>query len=266
MLHAIGKSKTKFYHRYLGRRDDDERKVHEEDEITSTVLGPLDFLPAVDVYRFWREVLHSTGHATFLPSVPVSDVNIDLWPRRNAKNDGNSIEPDVVITIKTLDGQTRILLLELKWRSPLSGEDQLHRQWKLYLNEIERSHALHLFIAPETSAGAQAPNNTEVGGDVWKEGSRLVLITWLRIRSVLSNFAKEENSALGRWARLSDQFLGLVGIRRFDGFLNIANPLSIPVMNSAYLFWNPHNFSGWTTRYENLVLPNTIPNSLFFAR
>jgi hypothetical protein len=268
MLHAIDKGKTKFYHRYLGRRDDDERKVHEEDEITSTVLGPLDFLPAMDVYRFWREVLHSTGHAAFLPSAPPSDVDVALWPRGKAKNDGNSIEPDGVVTIKTADGQTRILLLELKWRAGLGGKNknQLHRQWKQLLNEAERAQALHLFIAPEITAGAQAPNNEEAGGDVWQspEGSRLVLLPWLRIRAILSEFAKE-NSALGRWANLSDLFLERVGIRRFAGFRKLTTPFPLLAVDLPYLFWTPHQFSGLAVCGEPPVLLSPIPAPLFFA-
>lgn len=267
MLHAIDKGKTKFYHRYLGKRDGTEHKVHEEDEITSTVFGPLDFLPALDVYRFWSRILHSTGHAAFLPSEPPADVNIALWSRRNASSDRNSIEPDGIVTMKSVDGKTYILLLELKWRAGLGGEDknQLHRQWMQFLNKMERAQALHLFIAPEISAGAQAPNNEEAGGDVWQSpgGSRLVLLPWLRIRAILGEFAKE-NSALGRWAKLSDLFLERVGIRRFAGFMDITQ-FSVPSVNSPYLFWNPHNFSGWAVCGKPPILPNPIPNPLFFA-
>lgn len=268
MLHAIDKGKTKFYTRYLGKRDGTEH-VHEEDEITSIVLGPLDFLPALDVYRFWSQVLRSTGYAALLPTESPSDVNIALWSRRNASDDGNSIEPDGMVTMKSTDGQTSIiLLLELKWRAPLSGEDQLHRQWTQFLNATERTRALHLFIAPEITAGAQAPNNEKAGGNVWEAsegGSRLVLLPWLRIRAILDDFAKE-NSALGRWAKLSDLFLERIGIRRFAGFHHLATPFAVPAVNSTYLFWNPHNFSGWAVCGEPPDMSPLVPSPLFFTR
>ena len=71
MLHATFKGKGKLYTRYLGHRDGEERKVHEEDEITSTVLGPLDFMAPADVHRFWQCVLVAAGHAEFLPNESV---------------------------------------------------------------------------------------------------------------------------------------------------------------------------------------------------
>jgi len=263
MLHAIAKGKTKFYRRYLGKRDDDERRVCEEDEITSTVFGPMDFLPAADVYDFWCQVLHSSGHKAFMPNTPASNVKIDLWPRRNFQDEGSSIEPDGLINLAFPDGTQRHLLLELKWRAPLSGDDQLHRQWKYFLNRTEQAQALHLFIAPEISAGAYAPNNEGAGGDVWKDGSRLVLLPWLRIRAILGEIAKE-NSALGRWAKLSDQFLARLEIRRFSGFTQLAVPCTVPAVNASYLLWNPYNFTGWAACGETPVLPILISSPLFF--
>lgn len=261
MLHATAKGKTKFYERYLGKRDSTEHhKVYEEDEITSTIFGTLEFLPASDIYRFWSRVLQISGHAAFLPINSLDDVQLTLWPRRNAVNDGNSIEPDMVVSIKYADGVIRLLLIELKWRASLSGKNQLHRQWRNYLNDEERTQALHLFIAPEISAGAQAI----AGGDVWG-GSRLVLLPWLKLRAVFGELAKEE-SKLGRWALLTDKFLSLVGIRRFAGFSHLTIPASVPTKNSYCIFWTPHKFSGWTVFSEQLELSNQTALPIFFSR
>lgn len=56
MLHATVKGKSALHERYLGRRDEGERRVHEEDEITSAIFGPLDFMAPAEVARFWHSV------------------------------------------------------------------------------------------------------------------------------------------------------------------------------------------------------------------
>lgn len=146
MLHAIEKSKTRISRRYLGYRDGIELRVSEEDEITSTVLGPLDFLTAAENHRFWQRLLASVKHANFLPPSQPSNVEFGFWERRIANDASGTIEPDAIVRMCWPDGSTRTLLIELKWRAPLSGEDQLHRQWLQYLTEMERQTALHLLL------------------------------------------------------------------------------------------------------------------------
>jgi hypothetical protein len=165
MLHAIEKSKTRIPTRYLGDRDGIELRVSEEDEITSTVLGPLDFLTAAENHRFWQRLLASVKHANFLPPTQPSNVEFGFWERRIANDASGAIEPDAVVRMYWPDGSVRILLIELKWRAPLSGEDQLHRQWLQYLSEAERQTALHLFIAPNVSAGEWAQSSNDVWGE-----------------------------------------------------------------------------------------------------
>lgn len=259
MLHAIDKGKTKFYERYLGKRDGSEHKVYEEDEITSTVFGPLEFLPASEIYRFWCRVLQFIGHAEFLPNDVPSDVQVTLWPRRNAENDGNSIEPDGMVSVEFADGRKRLLLIELKWRAGLSGDGQLHRQWEQYLNKEEQSQSLHLFIAPEISAGAQALSNLDVWG-----GSRLVLLPWLKLRVVFGVLALE-NSKLGRWAQLADQFLHRIGIRRFGGFCNLTPPFKVSSEFADRIFWIPHKYSGLAVCGPLPALSNRAACPVFFA-
>jgi hypothetical protein len=212
MLHANEKSKTRISRRFLGDRDGIELRVSEEDEITSTILGPLDFLSAAENHRFWQRLLASVKHANFLPPTQPSNVEFGFWERRIANDASGAIEPDAVVRMYWPDGSVRILLIELKWRAPLSGEDQLHRQWLQYLSEAERQTALHLFIAPNVSAGEWAQSSNDVWGN-----RKLVLLSWLHIRSILNEFSKE-TAAVGRWARVADQFLESVHIRKFRGF------------------------------------------------
>jgi hypothetical protein len=261
MLHAIAKKgKSTLYRRYLGSRDGEERKVNEEDEITSTIFGPLDFMPTDDVFGFWQRILESAGQGTFLPPGTPSQITMDMWPKRPNPGTNESIEPDVMVRM-TWPDTFRILLIELKWRSPLSGEDQLHKQWQYFLTPNERSQALHLFIAPEISAGAGALNNQNAGGNVW--GNRLLLLPWMQIRAVLNQFPLI--GGLSRWAKLADCFLERVLIRRFGGFRDLVTDLSLPDVLPSPLFWHPYTFTGWTTLGALPTLPTPCSDALFFT-
>lgn len=276
MLHAVMKRKTRYYKRYEKRTphasDSDlndqerERHVSQEDEITSTVLGPLDFLPFHDFHRFWQELLCAAGHNKFLPDQSPSRIKLLMWDRR-VVNDGTPIEPDVVVTMDWEDGTSRILLIEMKWHSPLSGTNQLHRQWMQYLTEMERAGAVHILIAPNISEGAHAPNNEKAGGNVWQTTgeNHLVLMPWLKFRNILSAFSRED-SGLGRWARHADQFLERINVRKFGGFNNWEYQISLPSRLPSCVFWQPYRFSGLRGCGTNLVLPHPIPTSVFFPQ
>jgi hypothetical protein len=259
MLHATSKNKTKFYRRYLGHRDGEDRKVCEEDEITSTLIGPMEFLPVLDVYQFWKNILNHTDHRDFLPNVPPENIETTLWSRRKALDDGKIIEPDVVVTLKWAN-QVYNLLIELKWRAPLRPKDQLHRQWLQYLASHEQTYSLHLFIAPTVSEGAKALAEK----DVWK--GRLVLLPWMKVRDVLGKYS-EEKTAIGRWAQLVDTFLAHVQILRFGGFAHLVNDAnSLQISLPPTIFWYPHKFSGWGECVLPQGLQNTLPNPIFFKK
>lgn len=263
MLHAVAKCKPSIFRRYhLGKRDKDELKLNAEDEITSIILGPLEFLAVSDHYRLWRCVLKEVGRAEFLPEASPLNVTLELWPRRVIANTNKCIEPDAIVHMTWPNNDSRILLIELKWHAPLSGDDQLHRQWMQYLTAEERGQAMHLFIAPDISAGIQAPANEEAGGNVWLQGDRLVPISWLHIRAILDKFTNER-LPLNRWAQLTNKFLEAVGIRRFTGFkyLNTNLNLSLPQYLPEKIFWS--QFS-WASLGNSPVFMGSLPNTIFF--
>lgn len=263
MLHAIYRSKTRYYQRYHGDRSDThgERHVREEDEITSTFLGPLDFMQPGEILGFWREVLRLIGRAEILPNAPLHNAELRLWP---SSSDGRRIEPDAVLELHWTDGARRILLLEFKWRAPLSGEDQLHRQWQHYLGVEERRDAYHLFIAPEVSAGAAA-RNSEIG-DVWSstDGNRLILIPWETIRSALDNLKVRHaaDTRLARWSIIADRYLERIGIYRFGGFRSLNPLLDSSLVATTPLFWKP--FGGFMHLDFTACGDLTVPPTLFF--
>lgn len=228
MLHSTTKKKGTLYKRYLGGRDGKEGNVHEEDEITSAVLGPLDFLADEDVFFFWTKLLGSVGHSEFFPTTRPLSIEMKMWDRRTTKD--GVVEPDVVVEMAWPDDR-RTLLIEMKWHSPLSGEDQLHRQWNFYLKKQEREKGLHLVIAPDVAAGSKAKNEK----DVWH--GKLVLIQWLRVRSVLGGL-KNSKTAIGRWAMHADFFLERLHVRRFGGFGELQMEKPLPAVLPPTLFWD----------------------------
>jgi hypothetical protein len=139
-----------------GRLQTNETRVAEEDEITSTLIGPLAFLPPAAIAAFWGAVVHLRKPEYAFPAKAPTRAEMFFWPRRNR------VEPDLHVEL-TWSNHTLILLVEFKWRAPLSGQDQLHDQWKTYLTPEERSRALHLFIGLDVSEASNALNRQDYG-------------------------------------------------------------------------------------------------------
>lgn len=225
MLQAFCHGKSRLHWRYRGHREIGEGRVSEEDEITSLIMGPLEYLPATDVGRFWQALVGPTAQQSQLPFPTglAERASLHFWPRRQ-------IEPDLLVELYWPAGERRLLLVEFKWRAPLSGDDQLHRQWLEFLTPSERQHAYHLFIAPDISSGLNAKGNK----DIW--AGRLILHSWLSVLGVLRTLDKTGSPGLDRWqARVTD-FLRKVGIRSFRGFI----ALNVPTSTQARpIFWCP---------------------------
>lgn len=241
MLHAFCHGKSRLFKRYLGHREEGETRVCEEDEITALIMGPLDYLPAEAIGAFWKAVVEQAGQQQSLPfpREPVSRAQMHFWPRRG-------IEPDLFVELHWPHGERRLLLVEFKWNSGLSGNDQLHRQWQEFLLPSERDDAYHLFIAPEISAGLNALSHH----DLWN--GRLLLRPWTSILGVLRHLSGPEAVLLGRWAIQAAHFLEQLGVKRFQGFTGLRPPQPI---KTPTIFWTPVNGFG------ELPLPTLIPSS-----
>ncbi len=223
MLHAINKHKTRLHHRYLGHREDGERRVHSEDEITALLLGPLDFMPVEASAAFWLHLIRHGGCAHLVPAQPPQRISMDFWPRKG------QIEPDLLVTLDWLREQ-RLLLVELKWQSGLSGERQLHEQWLDYLSPEQQAIALHLFIAPDISAGRAA----RASEDVW--GERLVLLSWMDVLNSLHLLPQPGAALLEKWRAQLVGCLARLGIEPFHGFSQFSNAPA----TGEHGFWFPH--------------------------
>lgn len=227
MLHAFNQGKSSLYKRYLGHREIGEKRVCAEDEITALIMGPLDYLPAEAAGLFWRSLIERGRHDVHpaFPAGPVENARMRFWPRKG-------IEPDLVVELGWPNGERRILLIEFKWEAPLSGKDQLHRQWQEFLTPAERKVAYHVFIAPEISAGLNALSEQ----DVW--GGQLILHSWLGVLHIVRSMSASGFTGLEMWKSQIACFLGKLGIFRFQGFDSLSVP---PVVGSSTVFWSPLN-------------------------
>lgn len=232
MLHAIARNKTRAYTRYLSVKPPSEPRISAEDEITSILFGPLEFLPAADNWTLWQRILQSHASrdlsgplpSTYFAGFSPSACALEFWPRKDG------IEPDLVIRFSDEWGAARSLLVELKWDAPLSGADQLEKQWLRYQHG-EHAHSLHVFLAKEVG---RQPEDQQPWSCVDSDGaaaSRLRRVQWHGFQSVIRQLAAapDTSAPLRRWCVLAGGFLAQVGIRSFAGFYDsLALAAAIP--------------------------------------
>lgn len=224
MLHAFSHKKSRLYRRYLGHRDDaTELRVAEEDEITSIIMGPLAFLSPAAIGAFWVGLIHLRNPEHKFPDGLPTQAQMYFWPRRGG------IEPDLRVDL-AWGSESRTLLVEFKWRAPLSGERQLHEQWGTYMKE-EQDRGLHLFIGLETSAAS----NALAREDIWN--GKLLLRSWFDVLTTLPTVKTGAGLELKRWGEQVREFLNLLAVRPFCGFKDLP-PTEIANV-SGPIFFHP---------------------------
>lgn len=259
MLHAILHRKTAVARRYYGRREKGEVRITAEDEITSTVFGPLDFLSGELAARFWADIFatQENGVSLGLNIDSATQHSIQLWDRRPSIS-SQSVEPDLLVQLVDSRRRRRILLIEIKWRSPLSGADQLRRQWEEFLTPEERQDAFHLFIGLDTSDAIAARTQKT---DLW--AGKLIELHWHSVRRCAQKMSithQHTYPGLARWASCVDAFLGACGVRLFDGFSSLGSLEKSP-SNEGPVFWR-------RTFFESLSgsgSPVLIESPVFFG-
>lgn len=226
MLHAFNQKKSRLYLRYLGHRDDpDEKRVAEEDEITSLIMGPLAFLSPGAIAAFWEALVRLRNPQVAFPAGAPSRATVQFWPRNH------NVEPDLRVDL-AWGAVTRTLLVEFKWRAPLSSQNQLHDQWTIYLDEQERANALHLFIGLDASEGLNAQNRQ----DDWH--GKLILRSWFDVLTALSTIKEGAGLELHRWSEQVRECFELLAVKEFRGFDKLAAPV-LPTPEAALFFRLP---------------------------
>jgi hypothetical protein len=264
VLHAVNHKKTNHCRGYLGHRTESTKPFKAEDEITSIVFGPLDFMEDRQVCRFWQAVFAQIGKGDVFGDPVSARSSVRLWPRRPIPgNIGKPKEPDAHIEFSWKDGTRVDILIEVKWRQPLVREKvecQLRQQWQEYLADDTRTDCWHFFIAP--SIGDAISGQCLQGQDIWPEG-RLIPFTWMDLRNVLSRLAGDHDG-LARWAAATDCFLERIGVCRFRGFAHLvaATPETEIVHQPFYGALN-HGFQGFTQAAASLPVLGCSFHSFF---
>lgn len=232
MLHAINRSKTTLYQRYLGRRELGER-VTGEDEMTSLVFGSLALLPDAAVFSFWKELLENgTQGLAWQDDAPAS-VSMTLWPPRR-----NGIEPDIRIELIWPNLLRQVILIEIKWRGGTlsTNGEQLSKQWQEYLLPDERTTALHVFLGLDISEGIKAKSAYDAP---WSD-DQLFLKTWADVGRTASKLTHDP--LLYRWAEQVSALLNRLNITPFAGFLAAQQP-QLEEM-PPWIFWKNSSDQG----------------------
>ncbi|WP_295454695.1 hypothetical protein [uncultured Thiodictyon sp.] len=264
MLHAINHRKTEHCRGYLGHRAESAKRFNAEDEITSIVFGPLDFMEDRQVCRFWQAVFTQIGKGCVIGDLVSARSSVRLWPRRPIPgNIGKPKEPDAHIAFSSKDGARVDILIEVKWRQRLvrkKVEFQLRQQWQEYLEDGTRTDCWHFFIAP--NIGDTISGQCLQGQDIWPAG-RLIAFTWMDLRNVLTGLAGDYDG-LARWAAATDCFLEKIGVCHFRGFahLSAATPETGIVHQRFYGGLN-HGFHGFTRAAESLPVLGCSFHSFF---
>jgi len=212
MLHAAFSHKTRLpAHRYVSARQTNESRRTQEDEITSVVFGPLDFM-ATDSRR--RLVAHLFG----VPIADDSDVSLEFWPR------WDGVEPDVVFIETAKNATRKAFVIEVKWNAPL-GEDQVGRQIRAIEGLPGVTEVKHLVLSRQTYPVDSPSRN----------------MTWMDFKERIKTITND--SVLVRWSTLVCEFLELCNVRHFLGFGSLpACDLSAYDKGST-IFWP--GFDGW---------------------
>jgi hypothetical protein len=263
MLHATEKNKTRLYKRYQGVREFDVHgNITAEDEITSLLFGPLEFMTPAAV---WCIAMKMLGDKAPTKAILPSKFELNFWPKLTS-----GIEPDATLVFDWEDGEQQIaILFEMKWNASLSGDDQLHNQWHDF-RALHGDNAYHLFIAKKNTVKAVKDKFKNQQRPNW--GDKLICLTWNDMCAILGKVVEEDGRALCRWASLANNFLLLAtGMRPFGGFGISAGDdpegfgcYSFPDFSTLTkpLYWDDH----WFAQLDKLIsaeLPLHQP--LFFA-
>lgn len=257
MLHAVENSKTTRARQYAqpAKRDEHDElhrkyNLQAEDEITSIVIGPMEFFNPEVSLNFWLDLI-GESNSGIKSENRTELVEFKLWAKRSF------IEPDGLIVYKN-GGQKYIFLLEVKWNAELS-EKQLEKQWDSFLNKRERQNATHIFLGKDVKDAIQVRNDRQ------KRDHKITVLSWQKFRNFLNKLPEcRYPREFVRWAKLAETFLEKCGVIDFGGFGQILNSYKeLPPgfsCSSRGIFW--HQFSGFSGYYINSDLAHQ--DSIFF--
>jgi hypothetical protein len=204
--------------------------ISSEDQLTGNVFGPLRYLP----YSVARQIikdsyLPATANSFLDQSLPIEisgewGRNVYFWRRYV----GSQTEPDVVMEL-----ENAVILIEVKYNSNLSGNDQLIREAELLLRSYPNKVKFLILLAREESAIAIFnEHKTNIPTEV-----SFGYITWQRLFDAICK--NKANSVICDDLLLLLNEKGFAGFRGF-GLMNEETIKAFRVVQEAHK--NVHEF------------------------
>lgn len=221
MLHALTQGKTELYKRYSGKNSQSffgEKRNTPEDEITALIFSPLAFLPSERIGLFWHQILKLDA------PLPISGT-MEFWPKRRSDNKNRSfVEPELYVQLKYPDRTNKHIIVEFKWDSPLSGNenddrDQLTVQWEDFpeIRENEKKESFHIFVGKKTSEADEIKKNSSL----WRD-DQLIIFSWVDLIGQMKKIAQSTPS-LELWIEQVSKFMAKLNLKPFGGFNHISD-------------------------------------------
>jgi len=209
-----------------------------EDVITSTVLGPLRYLDATQVWRVVRHLLGDDAVGFPEPPAGAAGATVEFWPRQCVPHDQTMCEPDVVIELcRVNEPCCARVIIEVKWNAPASGVDQLARQKAAFgLGPVP---CWHVYL---TKHHLRADEDIEAAG---LSSGEVINLPWSLLVSRLSQLSRlpemEGDGLLKAWATDVGGAMERLGVVPFSGF---AGAVPRSVEPGLFMFFNA--FAGFT--------------------
>lgn len=217
MLHATHSRKSRLpFERYVASANEQGHRRTQEDEITSIVFGPLDFMSETTVKRIVAALFSSE------PIPETHRVSMMLWPRY-----GN-VEPDVVFIEHPEGERDRAYVLEVKWNAPL-GDDQVDRQ-RVAVRDSNIDLIAHVVLS-------RYPIEVD---------SHSKNLTWMDFKDRVLQTLRDESrdTTAKKWAELTWSFLESCNVRHFGGFSNFAGcPNESERIGNRIFWYDPINWN-----------------------
>lgn len=193
------------------------RAALSEDEITSSIFGPMRYFDSRKVFLFFYHLIDSSKIYNSKrkaendeiippgpkPTIPVENIKCEMhfWPRLS-----NDKEPDLIIDFFRGEVLIWTFLIEIKWNAQVS-EDQLYYQRNGLLKDrkYNKNKLTHLLIVL---------NKKQALLDIKSYHFPVAVVDWSEFCSILSTkhiFDKNYNKS-------SISFINKLGVLVFNGF------------------------------------------------
>jgi hypothetical protein len=219
-----------------------------EDEVTSTIFGPVADMSAGCAWNIIRIMSTTAGISEKLPSATqVDEVNAEFWPKHDNSPlnvNGTYVEPDVVFRFHFQDGTYCNVLLEVKWGATINPPCELVRQWTKRPKKTEQW--IHIYLVTSEGRGkAECDKSIEIlrkgcdnldlrccsrqpakfdqplppnnEANLWK--NHLGTISWRHVQQLAERLSRTEKPGImQRWAKGVQCFLEHERYTPFIGF------------------------------------------------